>query len=217
MISNIISEHCLVALTMWPKFLIQTLLLGTVQAVPYSEYILAPASRTVFPVSVYRTTGTVDNAEAIADSAADGSVILSGSSSVTLDFGKNIAGQVSLTTTTSGNANATLGLTYTESSVYVSDIGCDSTANSGLDRPLIIPVGRTYTVERKHARGGFRYLSVINNGTEEVELSDLSVYFTAAPTQDLQKYTGYFHSNDELLNRVWYAGAYTNRAYYLPT
>lgn len=196
---------------MWSNIVIQTLLLGTVQAVPYSEYILAPSSRTVFPVSVYRTTGTVDNAEALTDGVANGSLVLSGSSSVTLDFGKNIAGQVSLTTGTSSNTSATLALTYTESSVYVSNIGCDSTANTGIDRPLVIPVGQTYTVERKHARGGFRYLSVINNGTVEVELSELSVSFTAAPTQDLQDYTGYFNSNDELLNRVWYAGAYTNR------
>lgn len=27
----------------------------------------------------------------------------------------------------------------------------------------------------------------------------------------LREYTGYFHSNDEKLNRVWYAGAYTNQ------
>lgn len=71
----------------------------------------------------------------------------------------------------------------------------------------------TYTVDRDHARGGFRYLSLINNGTSTITLEGLSVYFTAAPTQDLRAYQGYFHSNDELLNRVWYAGAYTNREY----
>lgn len=73
----------------------------------------------------------------------------------------------------------------------------------------------TYTVDREHARGGFRYLSLVNNGTGDIELAGLSVYFTAAPTQDLQAYKGYFHSNDELINRIWYAGAYTNRKFYL--
>lgn len=68
-----------------------------------------------------------------------------------------------------------------------------------------------YTVDPAHARGGYRYLSLINNGTEDIVLTGLSVYFTAAPTQDLQGYSGHFHSNDELLNRIWYAGAYTNR------
>lgn len=79
-----------------------------------------------------------------------------------------------------------------------------------------LPVGQgvgTYTVNREHARGGFRYLSLVNNGTGDVELTGVSVYFTAAPTQDLQNYAGYFHTNDELVNRVWYAGAYTNRKY----
>ena len=27
----------------------------------------------------------------------------------------------------------------------------------------------------------------------------------------LRDYTGYFHCDDELLNRIWYAGAYTNQ------
>lgn len=70
----------------------------------------------------------------------------------------------------------------------------------------------TYTVDREHARGAYRYLSLINNGTGEIVLTSLSVYFTAAPTQDLESsYSGYFHTNDELINRIWYAGAYTNR------
>lgn len=73
----------------------------------------------------------------------------------------------------------------------------------------------TYTVDRDHARGAFRYLSLVNNGTGDIVLEGLSIYFTAAPTQDLQSsYTGYFHSNDELINRIWYAGAYTNREYF---
>lgn len=72
-----------------------------------------------------------------------------------------------------------------------------------------------YTVDRERARGGFRYLSLINNGTGSIQLAGVSVYFTAAPTQDLQAYKGYFHSDDETLNRVWYAGAYTNREYFV--
>jgi len=38
----------------------------------------------------------------------------------------------------------------------------------------------------------------------------VTVYFTPAPTlSDLRAYRGSFRSNDDLLNRVWYAGAYT--------
>jgi hypothetical protein len=35
------------------------------------------------------------------------------------------------------------------------------------------------------------------------------VYFTPVPHRDPRDFTGYFHSDDELLNRIWYAGVYT--------
>ena len=38
----------------------------------------------------------------------------------------------------------------------------------------------------------------------------MTIHFTPAPTlSDLRAYRGSFRSNDDLLNRVWYAGAYT--------
>ena len=38
----------------------------------------------------------------------------------------------------------------------------------------------------------------------------MTLYFTPAPTlPDLRAYRGSFRSNDDLMNRVWYAGAYT--------
>lgn len=195
------------------------LLLGAVQAIPYSEYILAPPSRTVYPVSVYQVNGTVDNAEGLIGGANTTVTILGTSnggqnSSVTVDFGRNIAGRVSLSAPDSGDPNAAIWLTFSESSMWISSYGCDSISDDNRDAPIPLSVGGgsgTYTVERQYARGGFRYLTLINNGAADIQLSDLSVLFTAAPTQGLQAYTGYFHSNDELLNRIWYAGAYTNQ------
>lgn len=203
---------------MFLRSLAYALLLRAAHAIPYSEYILAPASRTVYPVSVFQVAGTVDNAEGLIG-GANTTVTFSGSqggqnSSVTLDFGKNIAGQVSLTAPDSADPNAAIWLTFSESSLWVSSYGSDAVSDSGLDAPIPLSVGGgqgTYTVGREYARGGFRYLTLINNGTADIELSGLSVLYTASPTQDLQGYTGYFHSNDELLNRIWYAGAYTNQ------
>jgi hypothetical protein len=63
-------------------------------------------------------------------------------------------------------------------------------------------------------RGAFRYLNVYHNTSGTVEVEGLSVYFTALPQlaeKDLRTYSGYFHCNDEQLNRVWYAGAYTDQ------
>lgn len=204
---------------MFAKILLHSLLLGAAHSIPYSEYILAPSSRTVSPVSVYQLNGTVDNARGL---TGNSTAILRGSkyrgtegnSSVTLDFGINIAGQVSLRAGNSTNSSAAIWLTFTESSLWVSSYASDAVSDHGLDEPIPLYVGHgpgTYTVAREYARGGFRYLTLVNNGTGDIELKGVSVHYTAAPTQDLKAYTGYFHSNDELINRVWYAGAYTNQ------
>lgn len=43
-----------------------------------------------------------------------------------------------------------------------------------------------------------------------VSVRDVWVQYTAFPShENARRYTGYFYSNDNLLNRIWYAGAYT--------
>jgi hypothetical protein len=72
-----------------------------------------------------------------------------------------------------------------------------------------------------------RYLSLIRNGTGSTKVTQVSTFFTGILTRGLwyfvvahftflaqphlkgsalRQYTGYFHSNDDKLNRVWYAG-----------
>lgn len=180
-----------------------------VHAVPYSEYILAPSSRILHPESVHRINGTVSNAASLTGSAS-GSAVFNGTSAVTYDYGKNIAGLVSITVGVSSSQDAYIGLGYSESSVWINSQASDATADAGLDELLWFNVGKgpaTHTVGREHERGGFRYLSLYSNTSASVEVTGVSTYFTAAPdAEDLQAYTGYFHSNDELINRIWYAG-----------
>lgn len=179
-------------------------------AVPYSQYILAPASRTIYPASVQKVNGSVSNAASLAG-GAHGSATFNGVSSVTFDFGKNVAGVVSVTVGPSSSPFAFIGLTYTESNLWINEQASDATADAGLDEVLWLPVGNgpgTYTVERYHERGAFRYLTLISNTTAKIDVTTVSTNFTAAPAQDLRAYKGYFHSNDELLNRIWYAGEY---------
>ena len=197
------------------KFLLAAVaLLGIqVQAVPFSEYILAPQSRTIHPAKVHKVNGTVQHAEHLLGEG-HGTARFEGVSSVTLDFGKNIAGVVSLVAGSSSTRDAIIWLTYTESSIWINGNGSDSTADAGLDAPLPLHVGHgpgSYKVDRDHERGGFRYLSLISNTSAIIDLTQVSVHFTAAPSQNLRDYAGYFHSNDELLNRIWYAGAYTTQ------
>lgn len=181
-------------------------------AAPYSEYILAPSSRTVYPASLRRTNGTVTNAQSLLSGSANTTspAIFTGNSSITFDYGKNIGGIVSLTVGSVSSPDAVLGVTFTESSLWINGAASDATADAGLDTPLWFAVGAgagTYTVGREFDRGAFRYLSLVSNSSGTVEVQSVEVEFTAAPEQeDMTAYTGYFHSNDELLNRIWYAG-----------
>ena len=57
---------------------------------------------------------------------------------------------------------------------------------------------------------------IVNLGTEELSIKDLWIYFTPMPhwpDNALQDYTGWFHSNDEKLNRYGdiYSSGVTHR------
>jgi hypothetical protein len=182
-------------------------------AVPYEKYILAPASRDLVPERVYQVNGSISNPSALTN-AKRGQATFHGVSSVTYDFGRNIAGIVSLDVSRVTSQDTFIGVTFSESSLWINNEACDATADAGLDSPLWFPVGHgpgRYTAEKKHNRGAFRYLTLVTNTSATVVVERVRVNFTAAPTQNLRAYTGYFHSNDELLNRIWYAGAYTNQ------
>ncbi|KKY15769.1 putative glycoside hydrolase family 78 protein [Phaeomoniella chlamydospora] len=188
-------------------------LVHLVAAIPYEQYVLTPRLRTLLPTSVLNVNGTVEVPEALLSSS--GVTRFQGPSAVTYDFGKNVAGIVSVNLSAVQGNDEFVGVSFTESSLWISSEGCDATADAGIDEALWFPAsnGTTYTADKKHQRGGFRYLNIYHNTSGVVEVSALSIYFTAIPHKDeseLGQYTGYFHSNDEQLNRVWYAGAYTN-------
>ncbi|KAI0768520.1 Six-hairpin glycosidase [Trametes elegans] len=185
-------------------------------AVPYEQYILAPPSRTIRPVSVFRQNEPVSFPNSILESSnnsGDRLVLRGFNSSVSYDFGKNIAGWVNLNVS---SQSGSVGVTFSESSLWVSSEASDATADAGLDAPIIFNITGAghYKAPEQQERGAFRYLTVVNYGTDNVTVDDLWVHFTAMPHwQDdaLRNYSGWFHSNDEQLNRVWYAGAYTNQ------
>jgi hypothetical protein len=100
------------------------------QAVPFGEYILAPASRVLRPRSVFNVNGSVTSAEGLLHPDGSPTTISGAKSSVTYDFGLNVAGRIRFTVR--GNiaaAGEVLGLTYSESSLWVNSLGSDSTGN----------------------------------------------------------------------------------------
>ncbi|KAK5055152.1 hypothetical protein LTR84_012900 [Exophiala bonariae] len=184
--------------------------------VPYEEYILTPKSRTLRPAKVYSVNGTVQSAENLIRGQS-ASTVFTGPSAVTYDFGKNVAGLVAFNVSDVAGSNAYIGISFTESSLWISSEGCDATADAGIDEALwwAVETDRYYAAEKQHERGGFRYLNVYHNSTGNVTLSDLTVYYTAIPHFTEEQLaggvqTGYFHCEDDQINRVWYAGAYTN-------
>ncbi|KAI0465648.1 alpha-L-rhamnosidase [Xylaria cf. heliscus] len=191
-----------------------------VAQVPFSEYILAPSSRVVGPVSIYEIGGNVENAAALLTTSAPTSYNYSstkfvGSGSyITLDFGKNIAGRVSFQVDAVSGSNESIGFTFTESSAYISAELCDAVQDGAFDLPQWFNNTSPgyYKAGHEFQRGAFRYLTVVHNSTGTISLSNITVYWTTSPEmENPAAYTGYFHSNSDKLNRVWYAGAYTNQ------
>ena len=177
---------------------------------PWDAYNLAPASRTVTPVRVTRTTGTVGSPTAVLHGRA---TTLTGSgSSITLDFGKEVGGLVSLHFTGTSSGGQQLGLAFSESSQYIGPNSDASKGGSDDDGAVYADAepGSTWTMPAASLRGGFRYLTLFTQSGAPISIDQVSLAISFAPDMaNLRDYDNYFYSSDPLLNRIWYAGAYT--------
>lgn len=172
--------------------------ISVTHAAQYEEYILAPSSRTLHPVSVYQVNGTVTGAESLANEST-GSVTFTDISSVAYDFGKEIGGVVSFTIG-QVDPDQFIGITFAESSLWVSSGGSDGSATTRYDTVYWIqPSGPgDYALPPEWERGGFRYLTFTKNTTGTLEVTQITTTFTPMPhyaEDELKNYTGYFHSN----------------------
>ncbi|WP_204010875.1 alpha-L-rhamnosidase-related protein, partial [Virgisporangium aurantiacum] len=172
---------------------------------------LSPTSRTVRPTAVYRTTGSVTNPQNVLSNLA--TRVSGTNSSITLDFGKEVGGLVTLNFGAASDGGQQVGLAFTESSLYVgndSDISATHEGRGDGALTAAAPANGSYTMPVQYLRGGFRYLTVFLRTGGWVDLTGVSLNFTAAPGKaNPADYANYFYSNDNLLNRIWYAGAYT--------
>lgn len=131
---------------------------------------------------------------------------------IVLDFGKEVGGIVSLQFGAVDGGVQTLAMAFSESSLHTGLTSDLSSAPSGDDKwlPVMAAGSAEYAMPASELRGGFRYLTVGLTSDGSVELMGVKLQFTAAPAMtDLRAYKGEFISNDDLLNRIWYAGAYT--------
>jgi len=133
---------------------------------------------------------------------------------VVLDFGKEVGGMTTLFFGATSDAQQTVGMAWSESTYYIATSD-HSNGGSGADGTLstgAVPANGQYTPAPSHLRGGFRYLNLFLETGGSVTLTNVTLYFTAAPTMtDLRDYANHFQSSDDLVNRVWYGAAYTTQ------
>ncbi|THW17031.1 Six-hairpin glycosidase [Aureobasidium pullulans] len=179
----------------------------------WSTNIFAPSSRTVAPSSIL----SLANASVI--SAWPGSAHIAGNgSALVFDFGKEVGGLATISYTTQGSG--ALGLAFSEAKNYIglwSDSSNGKFAPGGGDGAIYdnftTAGNHTYTMDKAHLRGGFRYLTlflITNETSSAIDINTISLEIGFQPTwSNLQAYQGYFHSSDDDLNKIWYSGAYT--------
>lgn len=176
---------------------------------PWEANVYAPDERIVTPKSSLAWPNLdVSQYSGISQIIGNGSL-------VTLDFGKEVGGIVSFSWTCT--ADASIGLAFTESKKFVGEWSDSSNGLfKGYDGAIYVPVtagNGSYTMPDKSLRGGFRYLTlfvVAKSSSARTQISDVQLEIAFQPTWvNLRSYQGYFHCSDDLLNRIWYAGAYT--------
>ncbi|KAJ4289803.1 hypothetical protein N0V90_011134 [Kalmusia sp. IMI 367209] len=179
----------------------------------WDTFIHSPASRQVRPTAIYTKSGNVTISK---DINGEYVLLMSPASQVSLDFGVEVGGWISLNANTTSASTPQLSLAFAESPSFVRAISDDtgSIATQDYDKALNISVSRGstwYRVPEERFRGGFRFLTIRALGQVTVTNVTCEIGF-ATGTKDLRKYAGYFYTPDadqQILNRAWYAGAYT--------
>lgn len=175
---------------------------------PWERNNHSPSSRTVSPVHILSSDGSIQ-------SKFPGMASLQGNGSLLIfDFGQEIGGIVTINYEAQGTGM--LGVAFTEAKNWTGEWSDSSNGSFGPDGAIYGNVTSTssgsYTAPDEKLRGGFRYLSLfsITEGNITIDIRDITLEISYQPAwSNLRAYGGYFDSSDSLLNRIWYAGAYT--------
>lgn len=123
-----------------------------------------------------------------------------------------VGGLVTLRFSGASGTGQQLGLAFSESSLYIGRNSNQSSGGGSPDDALYATVSGagTYTMPADKLRGGFRYLTLFLTTSGWVDLTGISLNFTPAPGKaNPQDYANFFASNDPLLDKLSYTGAYT--------
>ncbi|KAH7327144.1 glycoside hydrolase family 78 protein [Rhexocercosporidium sp. MPI-PUGE-AT-0058] len=181
----------------------------------WDKYNYAPTSRVVSPISYFSPGGG-------ASSNFPGAVSLKGNNNqLIFDFGKLVGGIVTVSYGATGAGN--LGMAFTEAKNWTGEASDSSNGSFNPDGAVVAAVSTTaeanFTMPDAKLRGGFRYLTLFTQTTNQVNVNihDITVEIAFQPSwSNLRAYQGYFSCSDPLLNKIWYAGAYTLQTNAIP-
>ena len=183
-------------------------------AATWQSYDEAPAGPVVYPVRVLHVTGEVSNPQALANPSSGRATTLTyrlGAQppSLILDYGKEVGGYPTFAVASS--SGGVLQAEYSETLRNIGNDGAGSvllfqSGNASRSDTLVATPGRRATDAA--IQGGERYEKVTLALPGSVTLHSAGIRFT--PLRETpQLMRGHFLSSDDLLNRIWYAGAYT--------
>lgn len=180
---------------------------------PWDNNNYAPVSRYVTPQSLL----SLPDAIPVGKYDANCTILKASSMGTVFDFGLEVGGIVSFDYELSSSvANASIGLAFSEAKDYIGRKSDNSNGGTGQDNALLFALNSTqkgyYTTPDVSLRGGFRYLTIflVADASASVSLRNINLEISFQPTwPNLRAYHGYFYSSEELLDKIWYSGAYT--------
>ena len=198
-----------------PATLAQRLSRRAIAASPrWRRYDEAPPQAVVRPVRVLAVMGDVTQPQALTSSGSGATTTLTYSRdgtppSLVLDYGQEVGGTP--TFDVAGRSVTTISATFSEKLANLGQDGATSDAlfKSGTaQRTDLFPASGPGVKKALVIQGGERYerLTLTSPGT--VTLRSAGIDFTP-PRETPALMRGHFLSSDRLLNRIWYAGAYT--------
>ncbi|KAI1257846.1 hypothetical protein MGN70_000890 [Eutypa lata] len=178
----------------------------------WESNIFAPASRTVTPSAAF-DLGTHKRLS----SWPEGAILQGSQKGVYFDFGSEVGGIITIEfEVLSVTHKGTIALAFAEARDWIGPVSDSSSGNYGredgaLRHSFFAPGKHTYVVPDKKLRGGFRYMTLVVQGNgASIRVKNVSLEISFQPTwSNLRAYRGYFHSSDDLLNKIWYSCAYT--------
>ena len=186
---------------------------------PWDKYIFAPKSRIVTP----KTVLSFPDGKFISEYNEGVMILDKDTPELVFDFAQEVGGIVTVEFESTGG-DGVLSLAFTEARDYISLESDSSNGNLTPDGHLSHKISSSgpsiYTVPDPKLRGGFRYLTLYQEDQDAspLKIKRVELEISFQPTwPNMRAYQGYFHSEDELLNRIWYSGAYTLQTNSVPS